>query len=113
MPKMIVEYYLSSSRIPNFILEGGMYCTHSATYGETYIGITTGSMSELEVTNSYGCVNVLTRNQFLSRSVLMPQSEAEPSDYDGDYGEADGPPEMSGSQKVTFATALSASWAAL
>ena len=43
----------------------------------------------------------------------MPQSEAEPSDYDGDYGEANGPPEMSGSQKVTFATALSASWAAL
>ena len=110
MPKIIVEYYLSSSRIPNFILEGGMYCTHSATYGETYIGITTGSMSESELPTG---VNVLTRNQFLSRSVLMPQSEAEPSDYDGDYGEANGPPEMSGSQKVTFATALSASWAAL
>ena len=110
MPKMIVEYYLSSSRIPNFILEGGMYCTHSATYGETYIGITTGSISESQLPTG---VNVLTRNQFLSRSVSLPQSEAEPSDYDGDYGEADGPPEMSGSQKVTFATALSASWAAI
>ena len=35
MPKMIVEYYLSGSQIPNFILDGGANCTHSATNGET------------------------------------------------------------------------------
>ena len=110
MPKMIVEYYLSASTVPDFILDGGEYCTHSVAYGETYVGITTGSTLESELPTG---VNVLTKNQFLSRSVSHPQSEADPNDYEADFGEPGGPPEMSGSQKVTAALVLSASWAAL
>lgn len=109
MSKLIVEYYLTGSEVPAFILEGGVYCTESADYGETYVGVTIGSTVESELPAG---VNVLTRDQFLSRSILLENTQ-DPGEYDGEIGDADGPPYLTDDEKITIATELSSSWSEL
>ena len=109
MSKLIVEYYLTGSRTPTYILTGGMYYSQSVEYGETYIGITTGSISESELPTG---VNVLTRNQFLSRSIEDEYAIADEDEWTVDenpYVE----PILSTGEMVTLAIEQSASWAAL
>ena len=109
MSKLIVEYYLTGSRTPTYILTGGMYYSQSVEYGETYIGITTGSISESELPTG---VNVLTRNQFLSRSIEDSGSIADVDEWitgDDPYVE----PILSTGEMITLAIEKSASWAAL
>lgn len=115
MPKLIVEYYLTGSKTPTYILEGGQYPTASADYGELFVGITTGSISESELPTG---VNVLTRDQLLSRSISLDRSEIlndATTDYTGAAtdDESGGPTKMTDSEKITEASAVSASWAEL
>ena len=113
MSKLIVEYYLTGSRTPTYILTGGMYNSQSVEYGETYVGITTGSISESELPTG---VNVLTRNQFLSRSMEVTYSIVDPITTDDGAGwgqDVFSEPVLTNSEMITVATALSASWAAL
>ena len=115
MPKLIVEYYLTGSKTPTYILQGGQFPTASADYGEMFCGITTGSMSESELPTG---VNVLTRDQLLSRSISLERSvflDDAVVDYTGSAtdGEDDGPTMMSDSDKITEASTISASWAEL
>ena len=116
MPKLIVEYYLTGSTIPTYILDGGAYPTASATYEEMFCGITTGSMTESDLPTG---VNVLTRDQLLSRSISLDRSEiyndVATTDWDGSAtdGEEGGPTMMSDSEKITDALTISASWAEL
>ena len=115
MPKLIVEYYLTGSTIPTYILDGGAYPTASATYGEMFCGITTGSMTESDLPTG---VNVLTRDQLLSRSISLERSEIlndATTDYTGAAtdDEEGGPTMMSDSEKITDALTISASWAEL
>ena len=115
MPKLIVEYYLTGSTTPTYILDGGQFPTASADYGELFVGITTGSMSESELPTG---VNVLTRDQLLSRSISLERSEFLNDavvDWSGSAndGEEGGPTMMSDSDKITEASTISASWAEL
>lgn len=115
MPKLIVEYYLTGSKTPTYILEGGQYPTASADYGELFVGITTGSISESELPTG---VNVLTRDQLLSRSISLDRSEIlndATTDYTGAATdeESGAPAMMTDSEKITEASAVSASWAEL
>ncbi len=118
MPKLIVEYYLTGSKTPTYILDGGAFPTASADYGEMFCGITTGSMSESELPTG---VNVLTRDQLLSRSISLERSEIlndatnDNTDYTGAAtdDEEGGPTMMTDSDKITEASTISASWAEL
>ena len=96
-------------------MEGGQYPTASADYGELFVGITTGSMSESELPTG---VNVLTRDQLLSRSISLDRSEIlndATTDYTGAATdeESGAPAMMTDSEKITEASAISASWAEL
>ena len=115
MPILFVEYYFTGSKTPTYILEGGQYPTASADYGELFVGITTGSISESELPTG---VNVLTRDQLLSRSISLDRSEIlndATTDYTGAAtdDESGGPSMMTDSEKITEASAVSASWAEL
>ena len=115
MPKFIVEYYITGSKTPTYIIEGGQYPTASADYGELFVGITTGSISESELPTG---VNVLTRDQLLSRSISLDRSEIlndATTDYTGAATdeESGAPAMMTDSEKITEASAISASWAEL
>ena len=115
MPKLIVEYYLTGSKTPTYILDGGAFPTASADYGELFVGITTGSMSESELPTG---VNVLTRDQLLSRSISLERSEIlndATTVYTGAAtdDEEGGPTMMTDSEKITEASTISASWAEL
>ena len=109
MSKLIVEYYLIESEIPSFILEGGSYCIERDEYGKTYVGITNNDTVESDLPTG---VNVLTRNQFLSRSLSIYDT-ADPTDFSGTDGEPDGPTPLTDSEKITIATELSSSWVEL
>jgi len=106
MSKLIVEYYLIESEIPSFILEGGSYCIESDEYGKTYVGVTIGSISQADLPTG---VNVLTKNQFLSRSLSI-YDEEDPGLFPGAQGELNAPTPLTDSEKITIATELSASW---
>jgi len=106
MSKLIVEYYLIDSEIPSFILNGGEYCIESVEYGKTYVGITNNDTVESDLPIG---VNVLTRNQFLSRSLSIYDT-VDPTDFLGTDGDLNGPTPLTDSEKITAATELSASW---
>ena len=113
MPKLIVEYYLTGSKTPTYILDGGAFPTASADYGELFVGITTGSMSESELPTG---VNVLTRDQLLSRSISLDRVEVDPGvEWTGPAtdDQEGGPTMMTDSEKITEASTVSASWAEL
>ncbi len=115
MPKLIVEYYLTGSTIPTYILDGGQYPTASADYGEMFCGITTGSMSESELPTG---VSVLTHDQLLSRSISLERAavfDDTTFDYTGSAtdGEEGGPTMLTDSEKIADALTVSASWAEL
>lgn len=109
MSKLIVEYYLIDSEIPSFILEGGEYCKENDEYGKTYVGITKESISEHDLPPG---VNILTKNQFLSRSVSLADTE-DPTHFLGADDEPDAPTPLTDSEKITIATELSSSWTEL